>query len=605
MQVLSKTARNSGGNMKRSLLSITMLCGLAANANAAILSSGANGIATLTPFTNLSTAVAKTGTKNVTLSLTSNYSVNTLTIPATIKLQPLNGAIITVNSGKTFTYTSSTSDWPRVQVFGGSGTVVFNSDVQNCNGWFAVAQPVTFNASLTAHPQLISSSITFGANAKVPYVYPEWWGTNTTPGTTDMTTPIQAAVNAGGGRVVMGADTYLITSVSLPSGIDFGGQGRTKTVLKVKDDHNDYGLKVFGGTDTDTSKVRGYIHDFSIDGQNGTTALGGLLLDWAYAWTIERVYAYHFYNDSANGFHAKDAFNILFQSCQANMGTVGTLHATGFKVSSTASTGQNVTQIKFNDCLSQYNNNGWMLICLTSSDGITIENSAAGKCTNGITFGAGTQFNTRISENHIEYCTIGIDIGGTTRGLEIVNNFFYGGSDPMTAIKGTAGTIDRVLIDLNTFTGGATGHKVLDFTSVTATYGDNLVFVSFFSVASSVTTSSITMRKPNTVVDKATSYTLLWSDDKTTFTNNGAGGSITFTLPSLASVPTGYRVTFCTRFSQAIVIDPNGTDRIWTLTNAAGDSITSSGGTDRIITLESAGGVWMPVSYAGVWADAN
>ena len=49
---------------------------------------------------------------------------------------------------------------------------------------------------------------------------PLWWGANTTPGTTDMTAAIQAAINATGGRgkVYLPQSTYLITdSLSIPA----------------------------------------------------------------------------------------------------------------------------------------------------------------------------------------------------------------------------------------------------------------------------------------------------------------------------------------------------------------------------------------------------
>lgn len=54
-------------------------------------------------------------------------------------------------------------------------------------------------------------TISFGS---IDALYPEWWATNATPGTTDMTAAIQAAITATGGRgkVLFSTTSYLITA---------------------------------------------------------------------------------------------------------------------------------------------------------------------------------------------------------------------------------------------------------------------------------------------------------------------------------------------------------------------------------------------------------
>lgn len=67
--------------------------------------------------------------------------------------------------------------------------------------------------------QIFGSSITveFSDNSLQDFAYPEWWGENTTPGTTDMTAEIQAAItaleaNLTGGTVYPGYGDYLVSA---------------------------------------------------------------------------------------------------------------------------------------------------------------------------------------------------------------------------------------------------------------------------------------------------------------------------------------------------------------------------------------------------------
>src|SRR5690606_9029564 len=78
---------------------------------------------------------------------------------------------------------------------------------------------VTINGPVLAPPRQIfagSGTVSFGSSSPTTTFYPEWWGTNTTPGTTDMTAAIQAAIaaceSAGVGDVILGHTTYAIAS---------------------------------------------------------------------------------------------------------------------------------------------------------------------------------------------------------------------------------------------------------------------------------------------------------------------------------------------------------------------------------------------------------
>ena len=74
-------------------------------------------------FTNLSTAKVILAGQPATVYVPQGTATNTLTIPASMEIVPLNGAVITVNSGKTLTIYSTTARWPLTQIFAGPGGV--------------------------------------------------------------------------------------------------------------------------------------------------------------------------------------------------------------------------------------------------------------------------------------------------------------------------------------------------------------------------------------------------------------------------------------------------------------------------------------------------
>jgi hypothetical protein len=388
-------------------------------------------------FDTLADAVTTIGTTKTTLIVAADTTTDSVTIPTNIELQTTNGSIITVNSGKTLTINGPVH-FPDAQVFAGTGTVLGLKEAK-----------------------------------------PEWFGTNTTPGTTSMSDAIQKAANTGAGKIILGDTTYLVSSaISLPTGVELAGMGRLNTIVKVAPAMADFAFKVYGGTSTGTSKVRGYIHDLTIDGQNSATALGGIFMDWVYIWTLERVYVKDFAKTTATGFHVNNGFNILFLSCQANMGTTGTPQGIGARISSsTPGTGQNNTQIKFDDCLFQYNLTGVQWEGLTAMDGLSFVNSALGNNTTGMDFLAGTYHNVTITENHIEYNETGIKTASLLRGANINNNLFW---DDTIGIDLTSA--QNIQIDLNVFkgnTGTRTPLKANGGSSIM--WGNNAVYSTAYS----------------------------------------------------------------------------------------------------------------------------
>ena len=97
----------------------------------------------------------------------------------------------------------------------------------------ATGVTVTINGTLDAGPYQIFSCTGTGkvvlAAGAVKEIHPEWWATNTTPGTTDMSAAILAAYTAAqdavNGKITLLATTYAIADLVLPENGPGGTQG--------------------------------------------------------------------------------------------------------------------------------------------------------------------------------------------------------------------------------------------------------------------------------------------------------------------------------------------------------------------------------------------
>jgi hypothetical protein len=117
-----------------------------------------------------------------------------------------------------------------------------------------------------------AGSVSFGLGS-VKEVYPEWWGNNTTPGTTDMNAEIQSAINAvtsGGVGIIpvsLPPEVLMFSNLTLPPRLGMYGQGMWQTQLK----------RISGSTgnaiEDNGSANKIILHDFSIYG-NSTTGTG-------------------------------------------------------------------------------------------------------------------------------------------------------------------------------------------------------------------------------------------------------------------------------------------------------------------------------------------
>lgn len=87
-------------------------------------------------------------------------------------------------------------------------------------------------------------------------------------------------------------------------------------------------------------------------------------------------------------------------------------------------------------------------------------------------------------------------------------------------------------------------------------------------------------------------------------TNTGASGSIVLTIPDITII--GQRVIFILTAAQDVDLNPDDSDTILLLTNAAGDAVSSDATIGSFLELVAVSLTeWMPMNLAGPWTDVN
>lgn len=113
--------------------------------------------------------------------------------------------------------------------------------------------------------------------------------------------------------------------------------------------------------------------------------------------------------------------------------------------------------------------------------------------------------------------------------------------------------------------------------------------------------STLNGRQTRTVEAKTANYTVVGPDNGKTFTNQGASGAITFSLP--AATP-GAWFRFVVKAAQELRIDPNGTETISLPTGvqqAAGKYIGADAIGERISVECVKAGEWDTSDGVGTW----
>lgn len=87
-----------------------------------------------------------------------------------------------------------------------------------------------------------------------------------------------------------------------------------------------------------------------------------------------------------------------------------------------------------------------------------------------------------------------------------------------------------------------------------------------------------------------------------TFKNSAAA---VVTLPAIPAALVGCKITFIVAHASNYDVNPNGTEQILTLTNAAGDAIRNATIGGSVTLMASAVGLWTPLATVGTWTDIN
>lgn len=131
-----------------------------------------------------------------------------------------------------------------------------------------------------------AGDVTFGSGS-VKEVYPEWWGENTVPGTTDMTDEIKSAVGSIvsiRGIVRLMSQNYLVTSeIPITGGITILGQSRYFTIISLSSATQN-GFKI----ETDDPVI---LKNFRIDCNGVSTAGSAISLDGTTPGVTQNVYS--------------------------------------------------------------------------------------------------------------------------------------------------------------------------------------------------------------------------------------------------------------------------------------------------------------------------
>ncbi len=162
---------------------------------------GSGGVSALivkyvSQYASLAAAVAAIGATESTLIIDANASISdNLTCPATLRIEVTKGAVITVANTKTLTI----------------------------NGPFTAPLAKVFTCTGTG-------AVTLGAGSTL-CVCPEWWATNTTPGTTDMSAAVQAAAANASYKILSLSNTYLVSNIAIPLFTTVKGPGLLKLAV--------------------------------------------------------------------------------------------------------------------------------------------------------------------------------------------------------------------------------------------------------------------------------------------------------------------------------------------------------------------------------------
>lgn len=114
--------------------------------------------------------------------------------------------------------------------------------------------------------------------------------------------------------------------------------------------------------------------------------------------------------------------------------------------------------------------------------------------------------------------------------------------------------------------------------------------------------STLNGRNVLTVEAKTADYTVTEADNGKLFTNAGASGAVTFSLPPATE---GLNFKFAVREAQQLRIDPNGTETISLpstgVPSSAGAYIVADAVSETVDIFCPEDGTWAVAGYTGTW----
>ncbi len=527
---------------------------------------------------NLNTAIAAIGATDITLSVDNATTVNTtVAVPSTLTLWRVGAGTLEVATEVTLTINSNMDEVDHRKFFNlaGSGTVRFGNNVSEIDAaWFGVDPSETSSNNHTymeqalvgaaGKPACLKSNSTYEFNAPVSYAGQVKIKSNGFENTRWEQT----------GSGTNSIDHALVNGSIEISGIDFFYDGQDSTSIVIDIDANGLAAKTHV---EDLIKIHHNLFSFP-DGP----ATGG-----------QR--AIKIYTNDANSYSYWNHINNNFFFYQD----------VALEIHGDVDPGDPLGSINAN-----FITDNTFVYCRT---GIKLYGKSAGNLVSG------NQWQPHIAPTHVAFADVESsrnifshnkiwDMSSSRYGYIFRDNTGTSGYEgDRNTIVGGSGSM-AIEVDDET-TGGTNQHNGgiddADFTFMS--FPNYTVYGLRVNNGLHVPSNWIMGQAE---IAKTANFDMDSEDSGEIYTNNGAAGTVTGSLPDLNSVTVGCEFTFIKKANESFAVDPNGTDTIgWAgagvswLCNATNTSDTDD--VNILIVKAVSTTHWMLVSYSGGWGPAG